>query len=200
MKRTMIAVVMMFSVGGAYAVDFSDLAVNEAGLKAVTAEVAVPAGVEKVVSSVNSFQTPIDGWLDGSNHDHEALDPRGSGSKYVLYATLVKAEGTLYLQAFDPSRGKLSYLADFRTSPEFALGDLAALRSDQGNPYTVAFETYSTAVAKTNMLVVEFNSKRMLRFAIIQYFPTSEIRDGKFKPYVPSDADDRAWSPWIEVR
>ncbi|HAM36485.1 MAG TPA: hypothetical protein DEB40_14685 [Elusimicrobia bacterium] len=141
----------------------------------------------------------IAGWLDGNSHNHAAMDPKGSGFKYVLYATLVKDKETLYLQAFAPR--KLDYLADFRTTPKFAQEDLSSLRSDQGLPYTVAFETYSPEAApKTNMLVVEFDSAGMFRFAIVPNFPTTEIKNGKFKPYVPSDADNGAWSPWIEVQ
>jgi len=144
-------------------------------------------------------QTPLSGWLDGKHHDHYAPDPKGTGLNYVLYATLVKSDGILYLQAFAPGRGNLDYLANFLTTPEYVLADIGVLRSDQGNPYVVAFENYSATTPRTNMLVVEFDGGRT-RFAIVQKFPTSDIRDGKFKPYVPSDADAKAWSPWMAVR
>lgn len=139
----------------------------------------------------------IDGWLDGVHHDHYAKDPAGSGLNQVLYVVLVKSDDKLYLQAFIPGQG--NYLANFITSPAFAKQDLADLRSDTGRPYLVAFENYSTAVPQTNMLVVQFDGAGRLRFAIVQRFPTSEIKGGKFKPYVPSDADRRAWSAWISV-
>ncbi len=190
MKKIMMAIVMMVSAGAGHASDFGSLAVGADILKAAAAGAALP---------VNGSQTPVDGWLDGGYHAHEAPDPQGSVYKYVLYATLVKAEGTLYLQAFAP--GKLGYLANFKTSPKAAVEDLGTLRSDQGNPYLVAFAKSShNAEVKTNMLVVEFNSKQMFRFAITRSFPASDIENGKFKRYVPSDSDSGAWSPWIEVR
>ncbi|MCM2268407.1 MAG: hypothetical protein NDI60_11625 [Elusimicrobiales bacterium] len=139
----------------------------------------------------------IDGWLDGAHHDHYAKDPGGSGLNQVLYVVLVKSDDKLYLQSFMPGHG--TYLANFITSPDFARQDLASLRSDQGHPYLVAFETYSTDVPRTNMLVVQFDGGGLLRFSIVQHFPTSEIKGGKFKPYVPADADKKAWSPWVKV-
>lgn len=139
----------------------------------------------------------IDGWLDGAHHDHYAKDPGGSGLNQVLYAVLVKSDDKLYLQAFIPGQG--NYLANFITSPAFAKQDLAELRSESGRPYLVAFENYSTAVPQTNMLVVQFDGAGRLRFAIVQRFPTSEIKGGKFKPYVPADADGKAWSAWVAV-
>lgn len=160
-----------------------------------------PAGGGVAGAELNkdaAAQTLIDGWLDEKHHDHIAKDPNGSGLNTVLYVTLVKSDDKLYLQAFLPGHG--SYLADFITSPGFAREDIAALRSDQGHPYLVAFETYSTTVPRTNMLVVQFNGEGMLRFAIVQKFPTSEIKGGKFKPYVPADADKKAWSPWTAVK
>jgi hypothetical protein len=164
------------------------------------AGVEVPAaGAADSFKGLRAAGTPIDGWLEGGQHDHYARDANGSGLNHVLYVTLVKSDDKLYLQAFSPGRGKLDYLANFITSPGFALEDVASLRSDQGRPYLVAFETYSTAVPSTNMLVVEFDGAGMLRFAIIQRFPTSEIKGGKFKPYVPSDADSKAWSPWVAI-
>ena len=198
MKTGIILMAVLVAIAGkAYAVDFMDLQTMKiSDVKAATAEVVVPA---EAALSTDVSPTPIDGWLDGSYHAHEALDPRGSDYKHVLYATLVKAQGTLYLQAFSP--GKMDYLANFKTSPKAAVEDVGTLRSDQGHPYLVAFTNSSHSMtAKTNMLVVEFNSKRMFRFAITQSFLTSDIESGKFRHYVPSDADNRAWSPWIEVR
>ncbi|OGR45404.1 MAG: hypothetical protein A2X35_03955 [Elusimicrobia bacterium GWA2_61_42] len=172
---------------------FTDKEITCGGLKPAGG-VTAAAGLDKAAAA----QTSIDGWLDEKHHDHIAKDPNGSGLNTVLYVTLVKSDDKLYLQAFLPGHG--SYLADFITSPAFAREDLAALRSDQGHPYLVAFETYATTVPKTNMLVVQFNGAGMLRFAIVQKFPTSEIKGGKFKPYVPSDSDRKAWSPWTAVK
>ena len=139
----------------------------------------------------------IDGWLDGAHHDHFAKDPGGSGLNQVLYVSLVKSDDKLYLQAFIPGHG--TYLANFITSPAFAKQDLAELRSDGGRPYLVAFENYSTDIPQTNMLVVQFDGAGQLRFAIVQRFPTSEIKGGKFKPFVPADGDRKAWSAWVPV-
>ena len=173
---------------------FTDKEITCDGLKPAGGGASGVAELNKPAAA----QSLIDGWLDEKHHDHIAKDPNGSGLNTVLYVTLVKSDAKLYLQAFLPGHG--SYLADFITSPEFAREDLAALRSDQGHPYLVAFETYSTTVPRTNMLVVQFNGEGLLRFAIVQKFPTSEIKGGKFKPYVPADADKKAWSPWTAVK
>ena len=172
---------------------FTDKEIDCAGLKPVENGVSAAAGLSKAAAA----PTPIDGWLDEKHHDHIAKDPNGSHLNHVLYVTLVKSYDKLYLQSFIPGHG--TYLADFITSPAFALEDLATLRSDQGYPYLVAFENYSTTVPRTNMLVVEFDGGGMLRFAIVQKFPTSEIKEGKFKPYVPSDSAKKIWSPWVKI-
>ena len=183
--------------GSACAAEFAGLQAMEVSeVTAVVAEVPAPP-VPKAALRANG--TPIDGWLDGRAHDHMAPGPLGPNSKYVLYSTLVKDENTLYLQAFSPVHG-LDYLADFRTSLEYALADLASLRSDSGYSYLVAFEqqNYSPAAAsRVNMLVVEFDSGKMLRFAIVRGVPAGDIKDGKFKAYVPSDAKNKHWSPWM---
>lgn len=198
---TAVAAVLAVMAGSACAADFTDLqAMKVSEVKAAAAEVPAPS-VPKAARRAGG--TPIDGWLDGRTHDHTAPGPLGPKSKYVLYSTLVKDEGTLYLQAFAPVPGKEDYLADYKTTPEYALEDLANLRSDSGYPYLVAFEqqNYSPAAAsEVKMLVVEFDAGKMLRFAVVRGIPTGDIKNGKFKDYVPSDAKNKAWSPWMEVK
>lgn len=195
-----VAAVMAVLAGSACAADFADLqAMKVPGVNMVAAEVPVPS-VPKAV--LRAGGTPIDGWMDGRTHDHTAQGPVSPKSKYVLYSTLVKDEGTLYLQAFSPVHGQ-DYLADFKTSPEYAREDLASLCSDGGYPYLVAFEqqNYSPAAAsKVAMLVVEFDAGKMLRFAIVRGIPAGDIKNGKFKAHVPSDSKNKYWSPWMEVK
>lgn len=194
---SIVAAVLVAVAGNICAAEFANLQVMRAAeIKATAAQAAVPA---MAALPSGRAETPLDGWLDGGYHDHEAPYPQNSAYKYVLYAMLVKAEGTLHLQAFAP--GKLNYLASFKTTPEAALKNIGALRSDQGYPYIVAFSRSAhSAAVKTNMLVVQFNSKRQFRFAVTPAFPAADIENDKFKSYVPSDSDKGAWSPWMAVR
>jgi len=172
---------------------FTDKEITCDGLEPVESGAAGASEFSKDAAA----QRSIDGWLDEKPHDHIAKDPNGSHLHHILYVTLVKNDDKLYLQSFLP--GHATYLADFITSPAHAREDLAALRTDEGHPYMVAFETYSTTVPRTNMLVVAFDGSGLLRFAIVQKFPTSEIKEGKFKPFVPSDSAKQIWSPWVRI-